>query len=61
MKKSVLCLGLAAIFVTTSSLAMAGGILAPTVPIRVPEPGTFGLVAGAAVAVVVASWMIRRK
>lgn len=61
MKKSALCVGLAATLAVASSAAMAGGIPTPTTPLRVPEPGTFGMVAGAAIAMIFAARYIRRK
>ena len=61
MKKSALCLGLTGAFAIAATAAMAGGIPGPTAPLRVPEPGTFGMIAGAAVAMIIAARVIRRK
>lgn len=61
MKNLTLYIGVAATMILTSAPAFAGGVPTPTVPLAVPEPGTLGLIAGAAVAAIIAARIARRK
>ena len=62
MKKSSLVLGLVTTFTMTSTAAFADLALPELrVPFAIPEPGTFGLVAGAALAMIIVARFRRRK